>query len=811
MLQRFTPTVILLIILNFSSFSQQTIVNGVITDASDNRPLAFVNIVTNTGIGVSTDIDGKFTIVSNSGDSLLKITYIGYQTLSHQIDPDKERQDISLKRKTYDLNLVTIFPGVNPAHRIIENAVKNKDINDPRKLKAFTYTSYDKMFITVKADSLLHADTTHLDSNQLRIRKFIDKQDLFLMETVTERKYLYPELNQENVIATRISGFNDPLITFMVSQIQSTSFYDEEIKIAGNEFINPVSKGSTKKYFFMLEDTIVNNNQDSVFIISFRPGKNTRFNGMKGFLHINSNKWAIEKVKAEPQNDSSGFRIRIQQAYELTDHQWFPVQLNTDIIFNTLAVSNGDTSFPLIAEGKSYIKDINLNPELKKSDFGFNAIEVNEDAGRKKGEFWQKHRVDSLTAKNLETYRVIDSIGEAANFDKIATTIQTLLTGQIPFKFINFDIDRFIHYNNYEGLYLGLGAHTNQKLSKKVTIGGYWGYGFKDKSAKYGGNIDLLLHKPSASKLTLKAYNNVTQSGYSSFFETRNQVWQTENFYEFFFTQMNRTVGGSGELSFKIKALRSITWYAGLDVFRKDPYQEYYFNTTSNPVNNIRTFDMAKVNAGFRLAYREKIFQTTRGNISMGSDYPVLLVKYTRGTNIFGIGDFYYNRVDLSLSYTHKTKYLGNTQINLLGGWVSEDLPISELFSNRASYANFTVYAPQSFGTMRPNEFYSDKYVSMFLSHNFKDLLFGLGNFRPELIIITNIGFGSMQNTIWHHNINFKTLEKGYYESGIVIRKLLNLQFYDLGTGALYRYGPYSYSKTSLNFALKLSLFFALQ
>lgn len=801
---------LLLIISNGEIFAQKSSIKGIITDVNNNRRLAFVNIITNSGIGATTDIDGKFELLVFPNDSVLKISYVGYESAIYTIDFASSVQQIKLHKKTFNLDEVNIYPGENPAHRIINNAIKNKNTNNPNKLKAFTYTSYDKMTITIKADSLMSVDTTVLDTSQLKIRKFFDKQDLFLMETVAERKYMYPELNQETVIATRISGFKDPLITFMVSQLQSTSFYNEQIKILGNEYINPVSKNSIKKYFFLIEDTIYHNNTDTVFIISFRPSINTRFNGMKGFLHINSNKWAIERVKAEPQNDSINFRIRIQQAYDLIEDHWFPTQLNTDIIFKTASVGNGDTTFPLVAEGKSYIRDINLTPDLKKSDFGFNEIQVDEDAGNKKGEFWHQYRTDSLSAKNLETYRVIDSIGKQENFDKIASTFQTLMTGQIPFRYVNLDIDRFIHFNNYEGLYLGIGAHTNQKLSKKVTFGGYWGYGFRDKTSKYGGDLSWLFHKPSSSTITINAYNNVTASGKTTFFANNNQIWQTSNFYEFFFTQMNKTVGGSAVINFKLKALRNTTWYVGMDIFKKYPYQNYYFNTNNDANDNITTFNVLDYTAGIRFAYREKILQTTRGNISLGSDYPIVLLKYTHGSKLLGDDYLDFDRIDLSFSYTYNTKYAGSTKIAALAGWVSKDLPISELFSNRASYANFTVYAPQSFGTMRANEFYSDKYFSLFLTHNFKDLLFGFGNYRPELMIVTNIGFGGMNNTDYHHNINFKTLEKGYYESGFVLRKLLNLQLYDLGFGVLYRYGPYGYTNISNNFAYKLSLFFAL-
>lgn len=799
----------LLLLLPFFTLSQRVTVKGVVTDKKSNEPLAFVNILSDGGWGATTDIDGKFVVKTNINNCCLKLTYVGYEELNYSIDFNKKEQHIALTPKIFNLEEVMIFPGENPAHRIIDNVVANRNLNDPKKIAAFTYTSYDKMVLTVNADSIMKKDSVLLDTNELRVKNFLSKQDLFLMETVTERKYMSPGLNQENVIATRVSGFNDPVMAFMISQIQSTSFYDELIQIAGNDYINPISKGSTNKYFFLIEDTIYSETNDTVFIISFRPMKNTNFDGMKGFIHINSNRWAIQNVKAEPLNDTTGITIRIQQGYEFMQDHWFPVQLNTDIIFRMASASDGQNNYPLIGHGRSYIRDIDLDPELQKKDFSYHEIEIEEGATKRKGEFWKAYRIDSLTLRELETYRVIDSIGKAENFDKMASTFQTLLTGKIPVGFVNVDIDKFIHYNDYEGLYLGMGLHTNQKVSRTFVAGGFWGYGFRDKSAKYGVDLSVNIHKRSESTIRIDAYNKVTASGNVEFFDDKFQVWRPEYFYEFFFKQMNTTVGGELSYMFRVRPLRDFKWNLGGRIQQKDPFKDYYFTSSDLPSDTITTFSTTNFTFGFRFAFREKILQTTKGQISMGSKYPIVWFNYSRGIDGMLDGDFSYNRFDLKIDYTHYIKYLGESSILVKTGLIVGQLPISNLYSGVGTYSQFTLYAPGSFGTMRPNEFYSDRYLSLFLTHNFKDLLFSFGNYKPELMIVTNIAFGSLSNTADHHLIDFNTLEKGYYESGLIIRKLLDLQVYDLGLGVLYRYGPYGFDTPSKNFAYKISLYYA--
>jgi len=119
------------------------------------------------------------------------------------------------------------------------------------------------------------------------------------MENVTKRKFLHPDKNYNQVIATKMSGFKDPVFVFLTTQIQSFSFYKPFITIFQKSYVNPISAGTLNKYFFKLEDTIWSG-RDTTFIIQFRPRKGTNFDGLKGVISINTNKWAIQNVTAQP-------------------------------------------------------------------------------------------------------------------------------------------------------------------------------------------------------------------------------------------------------------------------------------------------------------------------------------------------------------------------------------------------------------------------------------------------------------------------------------------------------------------------------
>lgn len=809
----------LLLMFTAGVLNAQHCLRGKVVDADRRNPLAFVHVLVNDGeSGVTTDIDGKFYVCSDDPPENIRFSYVGYETYVMEDFPEDEALFVLLEPVEYQLHEVEVFPTENPAHRIIINAVENRKLNDPESLEAFTYTSYDKMIFSLEPDSLMQIDSMVFDTADSETREFLEKHHLFMMESVSERKYMRPGLNKEEVIATRISGFKDPIFVFLISQMQSTSFYEERISISDKNYINPISRGSTGKYFFLLRDTTYTDRGDSVFIISYRPRKKTNFDGLRGVLSINSNKWAIQNVIAEPARKESGISMRIEQMYEMIDGEtWFPVQLKTEVYVGGLMVSDStmevgvgsdstNVDFP-IGIGKSYIRDINLNPELKRRHFDHIEVEVMPDASEKDEKFWEYYRIDSLSFKEKNTYAFLDSIGDEYNFDEVAKTFETLLVGEIPWGKFNLDLDEFIHYNGYEGLYLGLGGHTNKKLSRWFRMGGYWGYGFKDKTAKYGGNLNLLLNRYRELEAGFAYDFNVMESGGVNFYDERDNILYPENFRDFLIKRMNLYERWQARVSF-----RALNWFKvhlGFGESAKEAYRDYRFGTVGeNASLMLNEFRFTELTAGFRFAYREKFVQTMNTRVSLGTKFPIVQFKYTRGFNDLLNGEFEYDRFDLQIDESFYSKYLGETKIRLRAGYIDGNIPYCNLYNGNGSYRSFTIFAPFSFATMRMNEFLSNKYLALYLTHNFGELLIRNENFSPEFVISSNFAIGWLDNPGMHHNSDFKIMDKGYFESGLLINDLLNLQIYQLGLGAYYRYGPYAYDQVMKNFAWKLSITF---
>ena len=245
-------------------------------------------------------------------------------------------------------------------------------------------------------------------------------------------------------------------------------------------------------------------------------------------------------------------------------------------------------------------------------------------------------------------------------------------------------------------------------------------------------------------------------------------------------------------------------------VQEKKAYRDYYFTAPDMDDGEPQTtFNFTDLQIGFRFAFQGKSGGNHKGTDFIRFKIPGGLVElHQRYFRAFKSA-YNYDKIDLKVEGSKQFKYLGDFNFRLMAGIVLGEIPVSNLYIENGSYRDVTIYAPNSFGTMRTSEFLSDKYAALYLTHNFGNLLLDFKKFHPEFMVVTNITFGTLSNKQNHHNIDYNTLEMGYYESGLVIRKLLDLQLLDIGVGVLYRYGPYGYDQISKNFAYKFSIFYA--
>ena len=327
-------------------------ISGNVIDSKTREALPFVNIIYgNSNLGTTTNIDGEFSISGSLQIDELQLSYLGYFSKTVKISDNNPNKEIVIKLdpKFYNLEEVIVHPGENPAERIINKVVENRNLNNPEKMQSFSCKTYNKMIFTLGRDTSNVKDSSKHQKS--RLERNLESYHLLLIETINEKQFIQPDNYNEKIVASKVSGFNDPIFSLIASQVQEFSFYNEYFELLDKFYVNPISKGSIKRYLFLLEDTLYNEQKDSIFIISFRPRKGKSFDGLKGFLHINTNRYAIQSVVAEPLEEEQGMRVEIQQNYEFVEgKQWFPKELITNISFvDAISASDGD-DFEMIAK-----------------------------------------------------------------------------------------------------------------------------------------------------------------------------------------------------------------------------------------------------------------------------------------------------------------------------------------------------------------------------------------------------------------------------------------------------------------------------
>ncbi|MEM6320835.1 MAG: DUF5686 family protein [Bacteroidota bacterium] len=786
-------------------FSQATI-EGFVTDNQGER-LPFVNVLLNDDNrnGVTSDINGVFKITTKSDVKTLTFSYLGFEKLILK-SPFPNPLKVQLKPTAYEQPEVIVVAGENPAHRIIRQAVKNRSINAPEKMDTYTCRTYNKMAVgyDLHTDSLeqyyQQKDTTkkYWRNQYLTYQKFhksFGQQELILVESVTKRSFKKAHNLKEEVIVNRVAGSKKLPLAAIGAEAQPFSFYKDELVILEQPFLNPLSLNSTNKYFFNLTDTLFVQ-KDTVFIIAFHPRKGKNFEGLEGILYINSNQYAIQNVIAKPTDDHL-LQFKINQQYRWTnDQHWFPHQLHFEFVTNPLVKAfAGIKSY-----GRTYIDEVNFTPIFEKNTFNNGeVIKINEDAYSREDSLWALYRKEELTVKEQNTYHKMDSLGKEIKLDRWVDIIEMISKSRFKMGPVDYDITDAVKLNNYEIVRLGVGLTTNQRLSKRFELGGYWAYGFGDKQKKYGVNVRFLLDKNRDNQLNFYYQNDL-------FTPTISDLGQNNSVLNYSQFSSIRDAAVTKGVSLQTYPIKYIQFQADfLQQELRPLYDPFLEEAEPQAANNFTELRLKT-----RFAYNEKFIRVFGSRVTEFARFPIFELVYTKGFDNLWNGAWDYQKYQLAITHAFRRKALGETSYRLEMGYTNNSLPFSKLFSPFGLGRGLQVLSVgQTFQAMDFNEFVADKFLYFFFRHDFGALLFKTKKFQPSIILEHNLALGSLREDTPFRN-EFKSLEHGYFEGGLVLENLVRVKYFNLvylglGAGAYYRYGANQFDDFRENIALRLN------
>ncbi len=794
--------------------SAQETIKGVVVEKSTRLPIAFASVTymkQSVQKGVISDVHGKFEI-KDSGVRSITVSCVGYGQEKVTIGPGTHLSGfiVELKTDTVNIGVVIITPANNPALRIIRKALENKNRNNFENYERYRYRCYLKTFLNLK----ISYNATAADSLTIRKNRDFNKRASFISESVILCSRIN-NLSEARIIALKTSGFENPVPGqyFATSFQNAISFYNNNISLfaipvsydkTAAEYISPLSDECLRSYNFSLEETLEDMN-DTIWLIEYHPKKGKNFNSLKGKMYISSNGYAIRNIVTEP--DEKGLiDFKFKQDYEFINGKWFPSRLNEEIGFVSVQISKKIKAYPVYLI-TSEISNVDYNFSSAGDKINYEKVYLDKSMIKESDLILKWARKDSLTLIEKNTYQFMDSIGRKFKFDYWADLYPNLSAGRIPFRFIDIDLFKLYTTNKYEGTRPGFGVSTNDRLSLFFSLAGFAGYGIKDKKFKYGGSFTLYPGLSKETALKLSYQNNVREPGLD--YPDEVTFLSPGNYFrDYIASRMDNIIETKAE--FKTRLSRFIRFSAALRLREIKPAYEYAYK--GKPLSD---FYDNRIDLSVSFSPGELTGKMGNQQISYYPGNPVFTILYKRSISIFGRQIYPYNRIEGTIDITAYKGRIGQSDIRIAAGYVDRNVPYSLLFTGEGSKSNLPLLIKNTFQTMKPYEFLSDRYINVFYSHNFGSLLLETPRFKPRLVIVQNTGWGDLGNAV-DHEIDFKTKDRIFLESGLLVNnlirfKILNLYHIGFGGGTFFRYGYYRCDKMIDNLALKFSVTLSLE
>lgn len=784
---------ITLFILFYSySSAKSQVIHGLVKD-QDLLPLPFATVRINQGQhGMITDINGYFSMVRQEPIQSLEISYLGYETSI--ITLPKLITDtliIQLKPASSQLNEFTFKPQKEKIYRIIDLAIAHKNKHHPDLYDQYRCHVYYKMVADMHMpDSTVNNLADDTSSSSQMLYQFLTQQHLMVSETYSLRTWKKPDKLQEDVLASRLSGFKKSLFTTLVTDVLPFHAYSDYLNLNGKDYHNPVSKGYASRYeFYMIDELVREEEKDTLWQIGFYTKKNQP-NPFSGNLYISSDGYAIAYLTATATNPHLKQSIKIEHQYNKKWGAWFPEELNYVIDIQQETQLKNDSGknikqyYTVTLKGRSTIDSVIFQTP---SSFRFNKTRtVRLLAGAEEADEsqWMNLRKIPLSKEEERTYEFNDSLMDAVGADRLIPYINKLTEGKIPIGMFDMDIKRVFRYNKYEKLRLGLGLQTNEKIFRKLSVGGWAGWGFHDKTWKYGGFVEYTPSFPSKDfQIRLSWDKDLRDPGRIHLHHELDRSYLR--------MLLLARVDAVEKLSLSVQKQAGY-WQFNLTGTKETIKPLYNYSYAFSPADSSQFFSN-EISLQWKYAFAERRVPLFGRYYSTGTKYPVIYGKFTAGrlqdvTNYF--------QVVAAITWKKHINRIGNEHFLIMTGksWSTSPLPISKLFAGNGLRVNdISYYAFGGMQTMLPYAYYSDEFIQVSWQHDFDWRLYNTRHSAPTPALTHNTLWGNLSTPEAHHIDQLNFPSDGYHESGIILHSLfrldyMNLFFFSFKLGGFYHW-----------------------
>jgi hypothetical protein len=391
------------------------------------------------------------------------------------------------------------------------------------------------------------------------------------------------------------------------------------------------------------------------------------------------------------------------------------------------------------------------------------------------GGYWYALRPDTLSTKESNTYHVLDSLSQSLKLENKVSAIGKISIGKLGLGFFDLEINRLLVYNPYEGTRPGLGLSTNDKISRFYSVGAWSGYGLSDHRWKYGAAGTVYPAGEKDDWLKLAYQDNEQSAGDIHIHADIDQ----EGFRSWLLEEVDRI----RQYDFTGHAQRGY-WEIELEGLQENlqSLDDSIFHFAGKGFNSYQIDEAA---IGFKYAYAERRAPVFGYYIPYATAYPVVYFRMGYGNIRSGSYRADYIRSLVALTYSRHFNRWGNDRVQLEAGMIrtmdGKALPRSILLAGkgfRNDYFNYSAYG--GFQTMRPYDYFSDRYISLFYRHSFDKFLWQTGFSKPYISVAYNMLYGGLTSENRMSNPGLAAPANGYHESGILLNQLISVNYLHL-------------------------------
>ena len=691
------------------------------------------------------------------------------------------------------------------------------------KTPNFSYTFYEKSIVSANPDSISASiDTVFknkrktkfiIDSSSYKFKKIITKQHIYQTEKVAKIS-IEKGKKKETIIGLKMAGLKQPVYELLGQEFMPFDLSKKQLKILQFTFQNPFSTDGVLKYKFEITDTLIKPNGNEI-VLQFELKKSIKKNKLKGVAIVDLKTNAITKITFLI---NSIINVKAETIFGSfnTEKSWFPVsqnilitkgkgKQNIDFLGETIQFDN----LPNTSKKYDYSNDLFVKIYRDYSNYNFTQlqnrqryqIQIAKSAIKTNTAFFNTISNDTLDERSQNTYQTLDSLVTATKIEKKIYFGKKLINGQIPFGWFDFRARDIFKYNSYEGFRLGLGIATNDRFSPYYKLFGYGAYGTRDGVFKSQLGSAFRISKNSDSWISGSFTDDIIE------FADLTLIADSKKFKLYDPRPFNLSTfynHQSYELTFESKFISKIETTFKLSRSRINPLFDYEFIA---PNKSYKIYNLTLATLSLEWSPNSKFLQAPQEILEVEKGFPKIILQVSHAIPNVLSENIEFTKIDARV-YQEKKYLSGQKTTFLLQGGISlGNAPLSHLYSvapnnldreailRRITFANKT-----SFETMYFNEFFSDRYSLFQMKHYFNK--FQISNsIKPILILGTKVAFGGFSNPENHQGIAFKTMEKGFFESGFELQNI----FKGFGLATYYRYGPYQLSTFDQNIAIKLS------